>query len=190
MPAGDPRPPKRSWREGAASTPKSAAGKRAWKQEASAGESGPLFTRRGKILLAAGGLLGVLGAIIAVYLWMRPIDPPRLVLIGAGYETNLAVPHNVQGRRALTELADWAREHNKNWAGDKDKGIDPTPSSRRSTVAPPPPSSFTSPSTAARILRVRSCCRATPTSRTPTPSTASTKSSPPSANCRKRRRNC
>jgi hypothetical protein len=122
-PGNDPRPQKRSWRDGASTPNKGAAGKQTWRQEASSGPKGPFLTRRGKILLASGGLLAVLGTIIAVYLWLRPIDPPRLVLIGAGYETHLPVPQNVYGHRSLDDLADWAKK-NKTWAGDKDKAVE------------------------------------------------------------------
>src|SRR5262245_2903143 len=52
-------------------------------------------------------LIGVL--LVQVCLWFAPPRPADLILVGAGYEENLAVPANVAGKRALHELADWAR---------------------------------------------------------------------------------
>ncbi len=51
--------------------------------------------------------------VVLVYLWMQPPDPFRLVLVGANYDTNLALEPNVLGRKGLQNLAAWA---------DKDKG--------------------------------------------------------------------
>src|SRR5438874_450396 len=52
-------------------------------------------------------LFGVL--LVQICLWFAPPRPADLVLVGAGYEDNLAVPANVAGKRSLHELADWAR---------------------------------------------------------------------------------
>src|SRR5262249_20290862 len=38
---------------------------------------------------------------------------PTLLLLGAGNETNLAVPHNVPGKQGLAALAAWAKEHDE-----------------------------------------------------------------------------
>jgi hypothetical protein len=43
-----------------------------------------------------------------VSLWLRPPSPGRLVLLGAGYETNLLVPDNAGGMRTLTQVFAWA----------------------------------------------------------------------------------
>src|SRR5205814_1818850 len=71
------------------------------------------ISKRMKILLAVTSLLAVVAVIVVVLLWLRGTDPPRLVLIGAGYETNLAVPHNAYGKRGLGDLKAWKEEYNK-----------------------------------------------------------------------------
>jgi hypothetical protein len=48
------------------------------------------------------------GVFVWVVFWFWPPPPARIVLVGAGYETNLAVPHNVYGREGLRSLAAWA----------------------------------------------------------------------------------
>jgi hypothetical protein len=64
----------------------------------------------------------VLLALVLLYFfyvfWLIGVPPPEspplaLVLIGAGYETNLALPHNADGLRALDDLQGWARDLNK-----------------------------------------------------------------------------
>ena len=45
------------------------------------------------------------GALVWVGLWYAPPRPVAVVLIGAGYEENLTLPHNVYGWRTLTRLA-------------------------------------------------------------------------------------
>jgi hypothetical protein len=44
-------------------------------------------------------------ALIWISFWLAPSRPARLLLVGAGYEENLAIPHNVPGRRGLEQLA-------------------------------------------------------------------------------------
>src|SRR5260370_33200589 len=98
MPANNPRRPRRSWKDDKPSANRPGAGQRGWQKEpAAAGPKGPVLTRRGKIALALAGLF--VGVIVIVFvLWkIRPIDAPRIVLIPAGNETNLAVPENVAG---------------------------------------------------------------------------------------------
>jgi len=71
--------------------------------------------RRLLIALAAVATVATAAVFAAVLLWPRPPRPVRLVLIGAGYETNLAVPHNVPGRQGLRDLGHWAEDHNTRW---------------------------------------------------------------------------
>jgi hypothetical protein len=51
------------------------------------------------------------GILVAVILWLLPVKTPTLVLVGAGYAQNLAVPPNVHGWRTLQELHDWIRSN-------------------------------------------------------------------------------
>jgi hypothetical protein len=50
-----------------------------------------------------------LGLIVGLLYLIWPPQPPALALVGAGYESNLKVPHNAQGRRSLNRLAAAAR---------------------------------------------------------------------------------
>jgi hypothetical protein len=86
------------------------AGTPAWKGavESAAATRQP-WSRKSKLLFG-GALVGVLvGAFVIVLLLLRPVKPFRLVVLTAGYETNLAVPHNVAGKRSGAQLAAWAR---------------------------------------------------------------------------------
>jgi hypothetical protein len=105
MPPEKPGPPNRAWRNAA----KPAAGKndaqKAWRREPTAPtkvRSG--MSRRAKAGLLGLGSLGIVGLIILIIWWLRPIKPVYVVLIGAGYETNLAVDHNVFGLTAQKQF--------------------------------------------------------------------------------------
>ncbi len=65
---------------------------------------GPRVSRGVKIGAVLGLFLFVAAGAVAVYFWLRPPDPFRLVLVGAGYDQNLAVPSNALGRRGLDGL--------------------------------------------------------------------------------------
>jgi Mg-chelatase subunit ChlD len=124
MPEKNPRSPKRSWRDNPRTGGAPRQGRRAWQREPGQESSGPRLTRRGKLALAAAAFVVVVVALLVVALWPRPVKPFRLVLLGAGYPTNLAVPPNAFGARGLAGLADWAGAYNRHWAGDKHQGID------------------------------------------------------------------
>lgn len=61
--------------------------------------------RLAAVTALALGLLAATAAAVWLGLWYRPPRPVALVLVGAGYETNLAVPHNVPGWRSAERLA-------------------------------------------------------------------------------------
>jgi hypothetical protein len=77
-----------------------------WRQE-----SGRGWRRRSFLRIASVALLYLLfsGLLIWVVLWLSPPQPARLVLIGAGYEPNLAIPENVFGREWLKDLEELTR---------------------------------------------------------------------------------
>src|SRR5947209_3947008 len=54
--------------------------------------------RAARVVAAATAYLGFCGLLVWVAFWLAPPPPAGLVLAGAGYETNLAVPHNVFGK--------------------------------------------------------------------------------------------
>src|SRR5947209_6903124 len=58
--------------------------------------------RLGALVLA---FLTCTGLLVWASFWLFPPQPACLVLVGAGYETNLAVPHNAHGREGMRELA-------------------------------------------------------------------------------------
>jgi hypothetical protein len=102
-------PSKRAWKDAVQKTGP-ATGKRQWQQTAPAPKARRPLSRRARI----GIVLGVLGAIVgvlAVLLYL--LTPPRpacLVLIGAGYEDNLAIPQNAAGWKGLEDLQRFAEE--------------------------------------------------------------------------------
>jgi hypothetical protein len=99
--------------------------KRAWRPEAVIMETpgGPEWRREEETAVQPGvprrkrirailvGLIFFICAGLLVWLsfWLRPPRPAVLVLIGAGYEDNLAVPQNVYGRESMSALADLTR---------------------------------------------------------------------------------
>ncbi len=74
-------------------------------------ESGRGWKRRSLLRIAAAAALYLLfsGLLIWVVLWLSPPQGARLVLIGAGYEPNLAIPENVYGREWLKDLEELTR---------------------------------------------------------------------------------
>jgi hypothetical protein len=117
------QPPKRSWRDDASAG--RGAAKREWQKDAGGSHGGvPRLSKRMKIFLAAGSLLTVLVGVVVLWLLFRRPDPPRLVLISAGYETNLAVPHNVYGKRTVGDLRAWAEQQNDAHGGDREHSVE------------------------------------------------------------------
>jgi hypothetical protein len=70
-----------------------------------------------KIAIAALASVAAVAAFIVVILWPRPPLHVHLLLVHAGYETNLAVPHNAAGRQATADLERWAHETNAHQNG-------------------------------------------------------------------------
>lgn len=78
-----------------------------WRREAASGRS---LARRLQLGLATALLLGLTTMLIWASTWLRPLEPSAVVLIGAGYEQNLAVPPSVCGWRSLQDFADLAQQ--------------------------------------------------------------------------------
>jgi hypothetical protein len=118
------QPPRRpSWRDKVeakgTATPK---GGRAWqsqKPKATAVKTG--WSRRTRLLMAATVFVGLTGALIWVATLLRPPRPACLVLLGASYDDNLALPHNLQGWQSLDDLAQLTKRPESNswlsWLG-------------------------------------------------------------------------
>src|SRR5438876_1183997 len=86
------------------------------KQPSRRSTTGALPSGKRKKLIALGLVsaafgLTVAGIIIVILLLRNPTEL-SLVLLEAGYEKNLAVPHNAFGRFGLQQLAVWGEKHN------------------------------------------------------------------------------
>ena len=96
--------PDPDWRD-SGSQPSEPSASRPWqgKESAPAGAT-PVSKRNVKRVIAVGALVAIAAVIGIVIVWLRPIKPACLVLIGSGYEQNLLLPHNVHGWNGLAIL--------------------------------------------------------------------------------------
>src|SRR5262245_7275611 len=109
MPPAGPR--RDAWKnQGAGQTPQTPGKPGQWKnQQTPTATPTPFWRRKAFKSGIAVASLGVLTALVLVVIrWLRPEPPPHLIIITAGYEDNLAVPHNVAGRKGAMALRDWA----------------------------------------------------------------------------------
>src|SRR5205823_4568519 len=99
------RPKPAGWRDSAKPGERKSAAQAEWRKDKAAppGKS-KLLTRRVRFWVLSVLLLLVTGALIALYFYLKPPKQAGLFLVGAGYEDNLAVPHNVFGRDGMREL--------------------------------------------------------------------------------------
>ena len=108
--SSNPSPGRSGWRpEEAASARKRPIGPR-WRTETASAV--PPVRRRyrwGRILLVSGFFLGMACLFVWVSLWLRPPQDTSLLLAGASYQDNLAVPANLYGWKGLKDLADLAQ---------------------------------------------------------------------------------
>lgn len=102
-PSSGPEGP--AWRKNVKPAAKKEAAQPLWKrqQEKSLPEQRS-WTRRNKLGVGVTLLFALTGLLVWAILLLQRHRPGVLVLMGAGYETNLAVPHNVYGWRSLVEL--------------------------------------------------------------------------------------
>src|SRR5437588_362338 len=117
MGSSTPPDPSRSqkpgWRDAAkpAGSQRPAGNQPAWRSQPTA--AAPVKASSGrtwKIVLVGTLLLGVIGGIIAWIFFIKPPKPIHVVLLGAGYENNLAIPHNAAGIHGLDDLEAWAKK--------------------------------------------------------------------------------
>ena len=66
-------------------------------------------SRSVRVLAVLGGFVACLVGVIVLIQMINPPRPAAVVLLGADYATNLAVPHNVPGYRGLKEIGDLSR---------------------------------------------------------------------------------
>ena len=112
------RPP--GWRQPVSPASPSRPVEQPWRNATNAIQSGPSWwrSRRARLAFVLFGLVLVTVGIVAVVQWLRPPRPMHLILIGPGYENNLAIPLNTAGRRGVEALAHLAEEH-RNWRGKR-----------------------------------------------------------------------
>src|SRR5437870_955938 len=94
---GRPGRPDQGWRQGVKPVERAKKAQPGWKREAEAAPTGPRLSKKTRLgigLLCLGALMGV---VVLVILWLKPVRPAALVLVGADYRDNLSVPHNVYG---------------------------------------------------------------------------------------------
>src|SRR6188768_1943669 len=101
-----PTPPHHSWHRAPVDAATAAGGASPWRTQGELPQPLSPRSRRGvRVLIAFLCLFALCAALVWVALWLRPGKDTALVLIGAGYEDNLAVPHNAYGRQGLHDLA-------------------------------------------------------------------------------------
>lgn len=96
------------WRRAGVPTERRTSGPK-WRREADV--RAPRRVRRTRALkvVATAMALGLLGGLLIwVSTWLWPPHPASLVLVGAGYEQNLVIPHNAYGQKSLRTLAERA----------------------------------------------------------------------------------
>src|SRR5262249_15633022 len=86
----------KDWQKGSARKAPARPGGRPWWQ-----------SRRVRIWAVVLSIFAAAGAWYGILRWLSPRDVPQLVLIEAGYEDNLAVPHFVAGRNSCKALEEW-----------------------------------------------------------------------------------
>src|SRR5262245_25645514 len=66
-------------------------------------------SRRFRIWAVVLSIFAAAGVWVGVFMWPKPLDVPQLVMIEAGYEENLGVPHFVAGRNSCKALEEWLK---------------------------------------------------------------------------------
>lgn len=111
MPSDADRPHVPAWKKAAGpSSPGSRASRPGWRAEPDAAPTRRGLSRRTKLGLGVFTLIALSALLIWVVWWLIPPKSACLVLVGAGYEDNLAVPHNVPGWHGLEELRELAQD--------------------------------------------------------------------------------
>jgi hypothetical protein len=108
------KPKPAGWRDSAKPGERKSAAQAEWRKDKAAPPGKSKFlSRRVRFTILSSLLLVTTGALVALYFYLKPPKQAGLFLVSAGYEDNLAVPHNVFGRdgmRELTRLAEGGSE--------------------------------------------------------------------------------
>lgn len=121
MPGDKHRPSVPSWKQGSAPADRKREAQPGWRKEpAPAERAGRTWSRQTKLGVGAAAFFVFSALFVWVIYWLLPLKPSALVLLGAAYEDNLSVPHNVYGWQGLKNFAALARSSAPsflNWGG-------------------------------------------------------------------------
>src|SRR5262245_39116318 len=102
--SGDPRSRTPAWRKDIKAPEKKQAAQPAWKREAPKPLTKQGWSRRSKLFAGSMGLLVVSGLLFWVIFMLIPPKPACLILVGADYGDNPAIPQNALGWQTLEDL--------------------------------------------------------------------------------------
>ncbi len=90
-----------SWRPNGPSRSAAASGS-GWRRIETASSARPAQgSRPTRLVLGLLGAAATYAAAVWIVLWLRPLTPAGVYLVGAGYQQNLAIPHNTHGLNAM-----------------------------------------------------------------------------------------
>jgi hypothetical protein len=96
--------PRRGWKDAGGAGARPPAGKRAWQATAPAAGPKKGWSRRTRLTVALGSVALVVGLVVVLIEMLRVPRPACVLLVGASYDTNLAIPHNAYGWKGLQDL--------------------------------------------------------------------------------------
>src|SRR6185503_1101881 len=102
----------KAWQSGGGSSGKPVGGKD-WQKgsarKAPTQPGGPPWwqSRRVRIWAVVLSIFAVAGFFVGVIMWPTKLKVPQIVMIEAGYEDNLGVPHFVAGRNSCRAIEQW-----------------------------------------------------------------------------------
>jgi hypothetical protein len=95
-----------SWKTGSGPSPQESAPRKPWQSSAPAEVApGKRSSGRAGFFFGLAVLLAGFAVLFYILTWLQPAKGTCLILVGAGYEENLSLPHNVYGRLGLEDLA-------------------------------------------------------------------------------------
>jgi hypothetical protein len=119
-----PRPSDPAWRKGGKPGTKKQESLKPWqRQKEKSGEETHDGGRRiVRIGVGVAGIMAALAGLIWLILLLRQVPATQVLLVGAGYETNLILPHNAYGWAGLNSLFSWLeerRQQKESWDSHK-----------------------------------------------------------------------
>src|SRR5947199_7819291 len=106
MPGDKNRPSVPSWKKAGAAGDRNREAQPGWRKEPAPSErASRKWSRQSKLGVGVGAFFVFSALFVWVVYWLLPLKPSALVLLGAAYEDNLSVPHNVYGWQGLKDFA-------------------------------------------------------------------------------------